>query len=105
MALHLIALPIAITAWAAIFGIASTGRLSRLLPVGSRSAPTAAAVAAFAAVAGDILVLSLFGFQFALSPAKFDLFPLALAVTASLTRLVLARRAGYRCLSLRASLS
>ena len=105
VAVHLLVVPIGVTAWAALFGIASTGRLSRWLRVGPRGAPTAAAVAGFAAAGGDALGLSLIAIQLATASGQVAPVPVAVAAAASLTRLVLARRAAHRCLAIRASLA
>jgi hypothetical protein len=104
-AVHLFVVPIGVTAWAALFAIASTGRLSRWLSVGPRGAPTAAAVAGLAAACGDALGLALIAIQLATAGGQLAPLPVAAAAAASLTRLVLARRAAHRCLAIRASLA
>jgi len=63
--LHLVALAIAVTACAALAGIATTGRLTRWLPPRPRRAPTAAAVAGFGAIGADGLGLALLAAQLA----------------------------------------
>jgi hypothetical protein len=65
MGIRLVAVAVAVTAWAAIFGIATTGRLTRWLPARPRRAPTAAAVAGFGAVSADGLGLVLLAAQLA----------------------------------------
>ena len=98
VAVHLLVVPIGVTAWAALFGIASTGRLSRWLRVGPRGGRGAAA-------GGDALGLSLIAIQLATASGQVAPVPVAVAAAASLTRLVLARRAAHRCLAIRASLA
>jgi len=105
VAIHLLAVPVGVTAWAALFGIASTGRLTRWLPAGPRRAATAGAVAGFAAVGADALGLTVFAAQLAAAPGTLAPIPAAAAAAASLVRLVLARRAAHRCLAIRASLA
>ena len=101
----LVAVAVGITAWAAVLGIATTGRLSRWLPARPRRAPTAAAVAGFGAVSADGLGLLLLATQLATTSGKLSPVPAAAAAAASLTRLTLARRAARRCLAIRASLT
>jgi hypothetical protein len=101
----LVAAAVGVTAWAAVLGIASTGRLSRWLPARPRRAPTAAAVAGFGAVGADGLGLLLLATQLATTSAKLSPIPAATAAAASLVRLTLARRAARRCLAIRASLT
>ena len=95
------------TVWAALFGIASTGRLTRWLPAAAtpRRAATAGAVAGFGAVGADALGLTLFTAQLAVAPGALAPIPAAAAATASIVRLILARRAAHRCLVIRASLA
>jgi hypothetical protein len=101
----LVAVAVGITAWAAVLGIATTGRLSRWLPARPRRAPTAAAVAGFGAVGADGLGLLLLATQLATTSGKLSPVPAAAAVAASLARMTLARRAARRCLAIRASLT
>ncbi len=101
----LIAVAAGVTAWAALLGIATTGRLTRWLPARPRQAPTAAAVAGFGAVSADGLGLALLAAQLATAPGKLSPVLAAVAATASLARLLLARRAARRCLAIRASLT
>jgi len=101
----LVAVAVGITAWAAVLGIATTGRLSRWLPARPRRAPTAAAVAGFGAVGADGLGLLLLATQLATTSGKLSPIPAAAAAAASLARLTLARRAARRCLAIRASLT
>jgi hypothetical protein len=101
---YLVALIIAAEAWAALLGIAATGRLSRWLPVRPRRAPTAAVVAGFGAAGADIVMLSLLAALLALAPGQLATIPIALAAAASCARLTLATRAARRCLATRAAL-
>jgi hypothetical protein len=101
----LVAVAAGVTAWAAMLGIATTGRLTRWLPARPRRAPTAAAVAGFGAVGADGLGLALLAAQLATAPGKLSLVPATAAAAASLARLMLARRAACRCLAIRASLA
>jgi hypothetical protein len=94
-----------VTAWAALLGIATTGRLTRWLPARPRRAPTAAAVAGFGAVGADGLGLVLLVAQLAAAPGRLSPLPAAVAAAASLARLLFARRAARRCLTIRASLT
>jgi hypothetical protein len=104
-AIRLLVVPVGVTVWAALFGIASTGRLTRWLPAAPRRAATAGAVAGFAAVGADALGLTLFAAQLTVAPGTLAPIPAAAAATASIVRLVLARRAAHRCLVIRASLA
>jgi hypothetical protein len=101
----LVAVAAGITAWGAMLGIATTGRLTRWLPVRPRQPPAAAAVAGFGAVGADGLGLVLLAAQLVTAPGRLSLLPAAAAAVASLARLLLARRAARRCLALRASLA
>jgi hypothetical protein len=102
--LLLVAIAVAVTAWGALGGIASTGRLTRWLPDRPRRAPTAAAVAGLGAVGADALGLTLLAAQLATVPGKLSPVLAAAAAAASLARLMFAGRAARRCLVLRASL-
>jgi hypothetical protein len=102
---YLAALIIAAEAWAALLGIAATGRLSRWLPTRPRRAPTAAVVAGCGAAGADIVMLSLLAVLLALVPGQLATIPIALAATASCARLTLATRAARRCLAIRAALT
>ena len=103
--IQLVAVAVAVTAWGALLSIAATGRLTRWLPASPRRAPTAAAVAGFAAVGADALGLALLAAALATTPGRLAPLPAAAATAASLTRLLLARRAAHRCLAIRASLT
>jgi hypothetical protein len=102
--LQLVAVAAAITALAAVLGVAASGRLSRFLPAGPRRVPLAAAIAGFGAVGADGLGLLLLAAVLAVAPGRLAPLPAAAAAVASLARLLLARRAACRCLELRASL-
>jgi hypothetical protein len=101
----LVAIAAAVTAGGALFGIAATGRLTRWLPALPRLAPAAAAVAGFGAIGADALGLALLGLQLATAAAMLSPWPAAAAATASIARLLFARRATRRCLTIRASLT
>jgi hypothetical protein len=101
----LVAVAAGVTAWGAVLGIATTGRLTRWLPARPCRPPTAAAVAGFGAVGADGLGLVLLAAQLAIAPGKLSLLPAAAAAAASLARLLLARRAARQCLVIRASLA
>jgi hypothetical protein len=101
----LVAVAVGVTAWAAMLGIASTGRLTRWLPARPLRAPTAAAVAGFGAVGADGLGLVLLAAQLATAPGKLSPVPAAAAAAAGLARLTLAGRAARRCLASRATLT
>jgi hypothetical protein len=105
LGIRLVAVAVGITGLAAILGIATTGRLTRWLPARPRRAPTAAAVAGFGAVGADGLGLLLLAAQLATVPGRLSPVPAAAAATASLARLLLARRAARDCLAIRASLT
>ena len=105
VSIYLVAAAAGVTAWAAILGIAITGRLTRWLPARPRRAPTAAAVAGFGAVSADGLGLALLAAQLAVAPGRLSPVPAAVAAAASLVRMMLARRAARRCLAMRACLT
>ncbi len=103
--IYLVAVAVGVTAWAAILGIATTGRLTRWLPARPRQAPTAAAVAGFGAVGADGLGLALLAAQLATVPGKLSPVLAAAAAAASLARLMFAGHAARHCLAIRASLT
>ncbi len=105
VSIYLVAVAAGVTAWAAIFGIATTGRHTRWLPARPRRAPMAAAIAGFGAVSADGLGLALLAAQLAVAPERLSPVPAAAAAAASLVRLMLARHAARRCLAIRASLT
>jgi hypothetical protein len=102
---QLVAVAVALTASAGAVGIIVTGRLSRQLPARPRCAPLAAAIAAFGAVGADGLGLLLLTAELAAAPAGLSPLPAGAAAAASAARLLLAKRAAYRCLAMRASLT
>jgi hypothetical protein len=88
--------------------VAATGRLSRRLGrVVQRATlpPTAAAVAALAAVVADLTLLGIITGQALTSPGSYVWAPVIVAASASLTRVTLAGRAARRCLATRAALT
>jgi hypothetical protein len=88
---------------AAVLSVAVSGRLSRWLPTGPQVGATAAAVAASACVAGDLVLLG--GLLASAVFAGGLAWPAAvLAAGASSTRLSLAGRAARRCLAAQATL-
>jgi len=101
----LIAIAAAVTAGGALFGIAATGRLTRWLPALPCQAPAAAAVAGFGAVGADAVGLALLGVQLATAAGTLSPWPAAAAAAASVARLLFARRAARRCLTVRAGLT
>jgi hypothetical protein len=103
--LQFIAVAAAVTAVAAVLGIAITGRLSRWLPAGPRRAPLAAAIAGFGAIGADALGLMLLAAALAAAPGRLSPVPAAVAAAASVARLLLARRAAFRCLAMRGRLA
>lgn len=104
IAFPLMAAVFLITVWTALMTLAATGRLIRWLPHRPRLAPTTAAIAGFGAATVDLIILIVLASQLATAPAKLAAAPIALAAAASTSRLILARRAGQRCLASRASL-
>ena len=103
--LFLVAAAVAVTTWAALVGLGSTGRLTRWLSERPRRPPTAAAIAGFGAIGADGLGLTMLVVQLSIAPGKLAPVPAAIAAVASATRLLLARRAARQCLSLRAALA
>ena len=88
---------------AAVLSVAVSGRLSRRLPAGPLVGATAAAIAASACVAGDLVLLG--GLLACIVVAGAVAWPAALlAAAASFLRLSLAARAARRCLTARATL-
>jgi hypothetical protein len=89
---------------AAVLSVAVSGRLSRWLPVGPQAGATAAATAAGACVAGDLILLG--GLLAATVLVGGVAWPaVLLAAGASSLRLSLAGRAARRCLAARATLT
>jgi hypothetical protein len=100
----LVGLALVVAVPAAVLSVAFSVRLSRWLPTGPKVGATAAAVAASACVAGDLVLL---GGLLALAVLAGGVaWPAALlAAGASSTRLSLAGRAARRCLAARATLT
>jgi hypothetical protein len=87
-----------------VLSVAVSGRLSRRLPAGPQVAATAAATAASACVAGDLVLLT--GMLTATVLAGGMAWPAGLlAAGASGVRLSLAGRAARRCLAARATVT
>jgi hypothetical protein len=108
LALPLVALVLAVAGPALGLTVAATGRLSRRLgPVVDRATlpPTAAAVAALAAVVADLTLLGILTGHALTSPGSYVWAPVIVAASASLTRVTLAGRAAHRCLATRAALT
>jgi hypothetical protein len=100
----LVGLVLVIAVPAALVAVAFSGRLSRWLPAGPQVAATAAATAASACVAGDLVLLT--GILAATVLAGGVAWPAGLlAAGASGVRLSLAGRAARRCLAARAALT
>lgn len=100
----LVGLALVVAVPAAVLSVAVSGRLSRWLPTGPQVGPTAAAVAASACVAGDLVLLG--GLLASTVVTGGVAWPAALlAAGASSTRLSLAGRAARRCLAARATLT
>lgn len=94
-----------IAVWAAGFTVAATGRASRWLPDRPGLAPGGAALAGLGAGAADLLMIILLGCELAAAPGTLAPVPITVAAAVSLLRLVLARRAGLRCLATRRALA
>jgi hypothetical protein len=103
--LCLVAVAVAVTAWAIVVGIVTTGRLTRWLVIRPRRAPTAAAIAGFGAVGADALGLALLAAELIAAPGRLSPLLAAAATAASIARIVLARRGAQRCLALRSVLA
>jgi hypothetical protein len=101
----LVAIAAGVTVGGALLGIAATGRLTRWLPALPRRAPAAAAVAGFGAIGADAVGIALLGVQLATDAGKLSPWPAAAAAAASIARLLFARRAARRCLTIRAGLA
>jgi hypothetical protein len=108
LALPLVGMALAVAGPALGLTVATTGRLSRRLgPVVHRATLplTAAAVAALAAVVADLTLLGIITGHALTDPGSPMWAPVALAASASLTRVTLAGRAARRCLATRATLT
>lgn len=104
LATQLVAVTAGVTAVAALTGIAATGRLTRWLPARPRRAPTAAAIAGLGAVGADCVGLVLLAAELVIGPGRVSLAAATAAAVASLARILLARRAAWNCLAVRATL-
>lgn len=108
LALPLVGLALAVAGPALGLTVAATGRLGRRLGrVVDRATlpPTAAAVAALAAVVADLTLLGIITGHALTSPGSYMWAPIIVAASASLTRVTLAGRAARRCLAIRAALT
>jgi hypothetical protein len=108
LALPLVGLALAVAGPALGLTVAATGRLGRRLGrVVDRATlpPTAAAVAALAAVVADLTLLGILTGHALTSPGSYVWAPIIVAASASLTRVTLAGRAARRCLAVRAALT
>ena len=105
LALPLVGLALVVAGPALGLTVAATGRLSRRLGRRATFPPTAAAIAALAAVVADLTLLTIITGQALTSPGSSTWAPVLLAVGASLTRVTLAGRAIRRCLATRAALT
>jgi hypothetical protein len=98
LAIHLAMIALATAIGSALFTVATTGRLTRWLPVRPSAS---AAIAATGTAAIDITLLTLLATQAASTPDRLAALPAATAAAASLTRLTLATRAARNCLTTR----
>jgi hypothetical protein len=108
LALPLVGLALAVAGPALGLTVAATGRLGHRLGRVVRRAtlpPTAAAVAALAAVVADLTLLGIITGHALTSPGSYVWAPVIVAAGASLTRVTLAGRAAHRCLATRAALT
>jgi hypothetical protein len=89
---------LAVAVPAAGVSVLATGRVSRWLPIGPATAPTAAGLAAMLCMAGDLLLLA--GLvAWATTHGGLAWPPAVLAATVSASRLTLAGRAARRCVA------
>jgi hypothetical protein len=108
LALPLVGLALAVAGPALGLTVAATGRLGRRLGrVVDRATlpPTAAAVAALAAVVAGLTLVGIITGQALTSPGSYVWAPVIVAASASLTRVTLAVVAARRCLATRAALT
>ena len=108
LALPLVGLALAVAGPALGLTVAATGRPGRRLSrVVHRATlpPTAAAVAALAAVVADLTLLGILTGHALTSPGSYMWAPVIVAASASLTRVTLAGRAAHRCLATRTALT
>jgi hypothetical protein len=105
LALPLVGLALLVAGPALGLTVAATGRLGGRLGPRATLTPTAAAVAALAAVVADLTLLTIIGGQTLIGPGPSVWAPVLLAVAASLARVPLAGRALRRCLAARAAVT
>jgi hypothetical protein len=105
LALPLVGLALLVAGPALGLTVAATGRLGGRLGPRMTLPPTAAAVAALAAVVADLTLLTVIGGQTLIGPGPSVWAPVLLAVGASLARGTLAGRALRRCLAARAAVT
>jgi len=105
LALPLVGLALVVAGPALGLTVAATGRLGGRLGRRATVPPTAAAIAALAAVVADLTLLAIISGQALTSPGSSTWAPVLLAVGASLTRVTLAGRALRRCLATRAAVT
>jgi hypothetical protein len=105
LALPLVGLALVVAGPALGLTVAATGRLSGRLGRRATFPPTAAAVAALAAVVADLTLLTIIAGQALTGPGPSAWAPVVLAAAASLTRVTLAGRALPRCLAVRAAVT
>ena len=99
-----VAAAILIVVMATLVTVAATGRLTRWLPASPRTAAATAATAGLGAAAADVAILALLASQLISAPGTLAPLPVTAATAASLTRLIVARRAAANCLAIRATL-
>lgn len=104
LAFPLIGAAVATAVLATLLVLVSTGRLSRLLPTRRGAAPIAAATVGVAAITVDLTMLGLLAIQVTTQPDSLAWAPLAVAVAATLARLLVASRCTRRCQAIRASI-
>jgi hypothetical protein len=105
LALPLVGLALGVAGPALGLTLAATGRLGGRLGRRVSLPPTAAAVAALAAVVADLTLLTIVGGQALTGPGLSMWAPVLLAVGASMARVTLAGRALRRCLAARAAVT
>jgi hypothetical protein len=105
LALPLVGLALLVAGPALGLTVAATGRLGGRLGPRMTLPPTAAAVAALAAVVADLTLLTIIGGQTLIGPGPSVWAPVLLAVAASVARVPLAGRALRRCLAARAAVT
>jgi hypothetical protein len=105
LALPLVGLALAVAGPALGLTVAATGRLGGRLGRRASLPPTAAAVAALAAVVADLTLLTIVGGQALTGPGPSMWAPVLLAVGASMARVTMAGRALRRCLAARAAVT